>query len=286
MSVKTVLITGATSGIGKASASALGRAGYNLIITGRNNKKGEPFAKELKKKFGTEVDFLKADLSTMSEVRDLCKTVKSKYDKIDVLINNAGARFNGFNKSKDGIELTFATNYFGHFLLTLSLFALLKKSESARIINMSSGAHWKYTLEPDKIIEPEIYDRRKAYGQSKLAMILFTYELSKKISSTKITVNALDPGGVATNLGRNNGLIAWAKHYVSYISRGTLVSPSTAAEAVAYLSTAEELQNISGKFFFRKVMIKSSDASYDKKLSDQLWNLSLDTCGLTFNTNT
>ena len=283
MGRKTALITGATSGIGKATAAALGKAGFNLVLTGRNEQKGNLLTRNINKKYGVTAEFLKADISSISEVKSFCTTVKDKYDNIDVLLNNAGARFQNYFKSKDGIELTFATNYVGHFILTLCLLDLLKKSHDARIINVSSGAHWKASPDINNITNPANYDRRKAYGQSKLALILFTHELSEKLNGTNITVNALDPGGVATNLGRNNGLVALAKHYLSYILRGTLVSPATAADAIVYLSTSDELKNISGKYFFRKKMTKSSEVSYDKKAEEDLWNLSLKIDGLTFN---
>lgn len=283
MGRKTAIITGATSGIGKATAAALGKAGFNLILTGRNEQKGNLLTRNINKKYGVTAEFLKADISSISDVKSFCETVKEKYDNIDVLLNNAGARFQNYFKSKDGIELTFATNYVGHFILTLSLLDLLKKSHGAKIINVSSGAHWKASPDINNIANPSNYDRRKAYGQSKLALILFTHELSEKLNGTNITVNALDPGGVATNLGRNNGLVALAKHYMSYILRGTLVSPATAADAIVYLSTSDEIKNISGKYFFRKEMTKSSEVSYDNKSAEELWNLSLKICGLTFN---
>lgn len=285
MKNKIALITGATSGIGKASAFAFGKAGINLIITGRNEKAGTKLVKQITKRYGIKIEFIKADLSSLNEVRSFCEKIKNKYEALDILVNNAGARFYQYIKSPDNIELTFATNYLSHFLTTLLLFDLLKKSESARIINLSSGAHWNNNIDINNILLPAEYDRRKAYGQSKLAMILFTYELSKRINKKDITVNALDPGGVATNLGRNNGLIAWSKHYISYLSRGTLVTPATAADAVLYLSTSEDLINVTGKFFFRKEMRKSSDVSYDGKLANDLWELSMKTCDITFNEN-
>lgn len=279
----TALITGATSGIGRAGAFALGKAGYNLILTGRSENKGKKLEKIIHKKFGVNADFLKTDISSISEVKELADTIKEKYDKIDVLVNNAGARFYEYLKSRDGIELTFATNYIGHFVLTLSLLDLLKKPGSARIINMASSSHWKAKIDLDEIAGPKNYDRRLAYGASKLAMVLFTYELSGKLNDKNVTVNALDPGGVATNLGRNNGLEAWARHYVSYLIKFKLAMPSTAADAVLYLASSKELKDVSGKYFFRRSITKSSEASYNKKTAEDLWNLSLKIGGITFN---
>ncbi len=283
MLTKTALITGATSGIGKACSMGLGREGFNLIITGRNEKEGNKIARKVKTKYGVNVNFLKADISSISEVNALCDKIKNKYDNIDVLVNNAGARYQHYQKSIDGIELTFATNYLGHFALTLSLLDLMKHVQGARIINVSSSAHWKASIDIDDIKNPKNYDRRTAYGQSKLAIILFTYEISRRLKGTNITVNAMDPGGVATNLGRNDGLISWAKHYIFYLSKRTLISPSKAAKAIVYLSTSKDVENTSGKYYFRKDISKSSALSYNNKLGEELWNLSSNITGSTFN---
>ncbi len=284
MTTRTALITGATSGIGKASSAALAGKGFNLIITGRSEDKGKTIADSLSKRFRVKAEFIKADLSSIRDVRSFCECVKSKYDSIDVLINNAGARFQKFHKSADGFELTTATNYLGHFVLTISLLGLLKKAPSARIINVSSGAHW-LAVDIKNIFNPVNFDRRIAYRQSKLAAVLFSYELSRRLQGTNITVNAMDPGGVATNLGRNDGLIPWARHYAAYILKRSLVSPSTAAKALEYLSTSEELKNISGKYFFREKMTGSSELSYNDKISEELWDLSMKITGLDFNTD-
>ena len=280
MQSKTALITGSTSGIGKATAIALGKAGYNLILTGRNEKRGNKIAKKIQRYSNVHADFIKADISSLNEVKLLADKIKNKYTSLDVLVNNAGARFDAFKKSKDEIELTFATNYLGHFLLTLSLLDLLKKTTNARIINVSSSAHSGSNFNLENIINPKNYNRKKAYGDSKLAQIFFTYKLSKKVNQFNITVNAVHPGGVATNIARNNGIIAWSKHYVSYILKGSLISPSKAAEAIYYLATSKEADNITGKYFNKNEMARTSDISYDPELSDKLWEKSLELCDL------
>jgi NAD(P)-dependent dehydrogenase (short-subunit alcohol dehydrogenase family) len=280
MGSKTAFITGSTSGIGKATAIALGKAGYNLILTGRNDNTGNKIAKKIQKNFNVQADFIKADISSLNEVKLLAEKIKNKYTGLDVLVNNAGARFDTLKKSKDDIELTFATNYLGHFLLTLSLLDLLKNTANARIINVSSSAHSGSNFNLNNIVNPKTYNRKKAYGDSKLAQIFFTYKLSKKVNQFNITVNAVHPGGVATNIARNNGIIAWSKHYVSYILKGALISPSKAAETIDYLATSNEVDKITGKYFNKKVMVKSSDISYDLELSDKLWAKSLELCEL------
>jgi NAD(P)-dependent dehydrogenase (short-subunit alcohol dehydrogenase family) len=275
MNNKICLITGATSGIGKAATFKLTVLGASLILLSRNEKKGEKICDQIRKtNKNTQVKFYKVDISSMKEVRSVVGKIKSDYSNIDVLINNAGARFDKYFKNDEGIELTFATNHLGHFLLTLSLINMLKKSPQGRIINISSSAHWRGTEEVDDIVSPQHYDRRLAYGLSKLSNLYFTYQLSNRLKNTNITVNAVDPGGVATNFSRNNGLFAWAKHYLSYILKRKLISPQTAAETVVYLASSNETTKTTGKYFFEKNEINSSPSSYNKDAALKLWQLS------------
>ena len=279
MQDKICLITGATSGIGKAAALKLADTGASLILLSRNEKKGEKICNQIREKNNTQVKFYKADISSMKQVRNVSEKIKSDFNHIDVLINNAGARFDNYFKNDEGIELTFATNHLGHFLLTLSLIAMLKKSPQGRIINISSAAHANGTEELYDIVAPEHYDRRLAYGRSKLANLYFTYELASRLQSSKITVNAVDPGGVATNFSRNNGIIPWMKHYLSYLLNLKLISPQKASETVVYLASSDEVGRISGKYFFEKKEINSSSASYSKETAMKLWQLSLKLTG-------
>lgn len=279
MQDKICLITGATSGIGKAAALKLADTGASLILLSRNEKKGEKICNQIKEKNNTQVKFYKADISSMKQVRNVSEKIKSDFNHIDVLINNAGARFDNYFKNDEGIELTFATNHLGHFLLTLSLIAMLKKSSQGRVINISSAAHANGTEELYDIVVPERYDRRLAYGRSKLANLYFTYELASRLQSSKITVNAVDPGGVATNFSRNNGIIPWMKHYLSYLLNLKLISPQKASETVVYLASSDEVGRISGKYFFEKKEINSSSASYSKETAMKLWQLSLKLTG-------
>jgi len=281
MNSKICLITGATSGIGKAAAFKLADLDSSLILLSRNKEKGEKICNQIRKRTGSaQVKFYQVDLSSLKEVRRAVEKIKTDFNRIDVLINNAGARFDNFLKNDEGIELTFATNHLGHFLLTLSLIEKLKKSAQGRIINVSSSSHTGVTQELDDIVAPVNYDRRVAYGRSKLANLYFTYELRCKLRNSKITVNALHPGAVATNFRRNSGLLPWAKHYIYYILKRELISPKKAAETIIYLASAKEIKKITGKYFLSKKEIKSSPASYDREAALKLWQLSLKLTGV------
>ena len=278
MQQQICLITGATSGIGNATAIELAKLGYNLILTSRNEVKGNKIAKSISKKYKNKIEFVRTDISSLKNVRKFSEYVKSKYDHIDVLINNAGSRFNNYKKSADGIELTFATNHLGHFLLTLSLIDLLKKSRSARIINVSSSSHAGNAIDLNNIISPKYYDKSFVYGQSKLANVLFTYELAKRLKEESITVNTLDPGSVATNFARNDGLYYWVKHIVYYLLKGELLTPKQGAETVVFLASSPVVEGVSGKYFYKNKEKKSSEHSYDGKAAKQLWDLSIKLC--------
>jgi len=274
MNNKICLITGATSGIGKATAIELAKLGFNLILTGRSEDKGVKLSKSISKKYNVKSVFFRCDISSLSDVRKFAEIVKSKYERLDVLINNAGSRFNDYKKSADGIELTFATNHLGHFLLTNLLLDLLKKSTSPRIINISSSSHGGKKINFEQIAFPKNYDRREAYGQSKLANVLFTYELARRFSTNNITANTLDPGGVATNIGRNDGFFSWAKHRVYYLLKRELLTPKQGAETVVYLASSPDVEGVTGKYFYRKKEKQSSKESYDVEKARELWKLS------------
>ncbi|MEI6126694.1 MAG: SDR family oxidoreductase [Pseudomonadota bacterium] len=278
---KICVITGATSGIGRAAALKLAGISAQLILLSRNASKGRGIADRINSSSGFEKAlFIQTDLSRLSEVRTAAEQIKNRCRRIDVLINNAGARFNDFKKNDDGIELTFATNHLGHFLLTLLLIDHMKASPGGRIINVASDVHRGYTADFDYVHGAGSYDRKAAYGQSKLANLLFTYELARRLADTNITVNALHPGGVATNLGRNNGLKSWLKHYVYYLMKRQLISPSKAAETILYLALSDEVQGVTGKYFAGKKEISSSDVSCDRDAQKKLWDLSDKLCSI------
>jgi len=275
------LITGATSGIGKAAALALAIRNYELILIGRNEEKTKKTCYGIKKKtHNDKVSYFICDLSLLQDVRSTAEKIKNVFDRIDVLINNAGAKYLRHQLTKEGIELTLATNHLGHFMLTLSLIGLLKSSPSPRIINVSSGAHYAGKGVIENILTAHSYDGRKQYSNSKLANVLFTYTLADKLKDRGIVVNAVDPGGVATNFARNNGLWQWMKHRIYYLKKNQLLTPEQGAATLVFLASANNVRGITGKYFVAAKEKKSSEISYDKALQDEIWELSVGLSGI------
>lgn len=272
---KICLVTGATSGIGKATALKLAEMGASLILISRNANKGKIVCEQIKKETNNDnIAFYKLDLSLMKEVKETAQKIHSDFDHIDVLINNAGARFLDHIVTKEGIEQTLALNHLSHFLLTNLLLDRLKESSSARIINISSGTHSSGNGVIENITNSSEYDGRKQYANSKLANILFTYELAGRLENANIAVNAVDPGGVATNFARNNGLISWLRHRIYYLTKGTLLTPKQGCETVVYLATSPEVEGVTGKYFTNKKEVKSSSISYESNIAKKLWEMS------------
>jgi NAD(P)-dependent dehydrogenase (short-subunit alcohol dehydrogenase family) len=286
MNRQICLITGATSGIGKAAAFALAKNNYELILIGRNEAKVKKVCCEIRKKTGNDhVNEFVCDLSMLQDVRRVADKVKNAYNRIDVMINNAGAKILRHQLTKDGIELTLATNHLGHFTLTLSLMGLLKRSQSARIINVSSGAHYASDGVIENILKADFYDGRRQYANSKLANVLFTYALADKLKGRSIGVNAVDPGGVATNFSRNNGLHHWIKHRLYYLKKRQLLTPEQGAATLVYLASANNVMGITGKYFNDLKETKSSDISYDKALQNKIWEFSARLSGIDIEVN-
>jgi NAD(P)-dependent dehydrogenase (short-subunit alcohol dehydrogenase family) len=276
MTGKNCVITGATSGLGKAAARSLGQLGANLVLVGRNERAGTAVVAGLKREDReAQVQFVRADLSDQGQVRSLGQKIAGIFPHIDVLINNAGARFNTYHASADEIEMTIATNHLSHFLLTCQLLEQLLRASAARVITISSGSHSSASSDADWLPAPQAYNRKMAYAQSKLANILFAYELSRRLAGTPVTSNAMDPGGMATNLGRNNGWISWLKHLGYYAMKRQLISPRRSAQTLVYMAMALELDHVSGKYFFQGRPVKSSEDSYDETAANKLWTLSL-----------
>lgn len=272
------MITGATSGIGREMAFALAGLNYSIILVGRNEKKCQTTRKKIIKRSGNkQINFLTADFSDLSRIRNLANEFIKKYPKLDILINNAGVYLMNRSVSVDGYEKTFAVNHLAHFLLTNLLLEKLKTSPAARIINVSSMAHDKRNIDFDDLLYEKNYNGLNAYSRSKLANILFTYELARLLKDTKITVNAFHPGFIATNFGRNNGLIRFVLRRL--IKRGAL-TPAEGADTGIYLATSEEVDQVSGKYFVNKKAVNSSTESYDENLAKELWNKSRELTGL------
>jgi len=269
---KIILITGATSGIGKETAIGLARLGATIIITSRDDLKGEKVRKELIKTTNNKnIHILKCDLASFQSIRNCYMEYKSKYDRLNVLINNAGVWDFKRRESKDGIENIFATNYLAPFLMTNLFLEILKKSSPSRIINVTSGMHYG-TINFNDIEFKNHFSGAKAYRQSKLAMILFTRFLAKKLEGTGVTVNTAHPGMNKTDLGRDAG--GFSKLIFKMMGK----NPKIGAETIIYLASSSNVKNISGEYFAKKKIKKSSKESYNMQLAKKLWNISEEYC--------
>ncbi len=269
---KICMVTGATAGIGLVTALELARKGATVILVGRDKIRCEQSVEKIRQPIPfAKTTYLLADLSSQAEIHQLAEQIKVNYGHLDVLVNNAGGFFLKRQLSTDGIEMTFALNHLNYFLLTHLLMECLAASGSARIVNVSSNAHKKHLLDFDNLQSKSRYHGLKAYGRSKLANILFTYELARRLEGTQITVNALHPGLVSTNIGNNNG---WLISKIwSFITRKGL-TPEQGAATNIYLASTPEVKGISGKYFIQEKAVHSSDASYDLHSAQKLWEIS------------
>jgi NAD(P)-dependent dehydrogenase (short-subunit alcohol dehydrogenase family) len=196
------------------------------------------------------------------------------------LINNAGARNYEYEENEDGIESTFATNHLGHFLLTCLLIDKMKKAPKARVVTVSSGLHAKASAEGDWYFGRADYDGGLAYAKSKLANVMFAYELARRLGHTRVTSNAVNPGVVATNFERNNGFRRWLGFLVGHGLKRRLISARTAAADVVFVAASETIAGVTGKYFVRKRQVESSASSYDIEAARRLWDLSAELSGL------
>lgn len=278
MKDKVVLITGATNGIGRVAALELAKMGARVVIVGRSREKTEAVRQEILAA-GGYADGLLADLSVMDEVRQLAENFRAHYDRLDVLLNNAGAIFARRQITADGLEKTFALNHLSYFLLTHHLLGMLKASAPARIVNVSSDAHRSVQMNFDDLQHENSYGMNgfQAYGRSKLANVLFTYELARRLAGTGVTANALHPGFVATGFGRNMpGLM----NRVMGIMHRFALTPEQGAQTLIYLASSPEVEGITGKYFDKNRPVRSSPASYDETAQKRLWNISERLAGL------
>lgn len=272
MAGRTVLITGASSGIGKATALALATMGAHVAITGRDTARTEAAATEIRAAGGGQVDAFVADLSAQAEVRRLAAEVRRSVARIDVLINNVGGFWNTRHITADGLERTFAVNHLAPFLLTDLLLDRLRDGAVARVVTVSSGAHSMGRIDVDDLQGERAYSGARAYNQSKLANLLFTYELARRLSGTTVTANALHPGVVNTGFGTEDP--ATLQRVVVPFIRYLMKSPGRGAATSIHLATATELEKVSGQYFVHSAPKRSSEASYDRNIAARLWQLS------------
>jgi retinol dehydrogenase-14 len=276
MGEKVCLITGATSGIGKATG--LANMGASVVMVGRDRGRGEAAQAEIKEKStNASVDLMLADLSSQEEIRRLADEFKEAYPRLDVLINNAGLFRSKRITTADGLEMTFAVNHLAYFLLTKLLLDVLKSSAPSRIVNVSSGDHSNGTIDFDDLQGEKRYKGAKAYSQSKLANVLFTYELARRLEGTGVTANSLHPGVVGTNLGSG---VSGAFGFVVRALTPLMKSPEKGAETSIYLASSPEVEGLSGRYFVKKAEARSSDVSYDERLARRLWEVSAELTNL------
>ena len=278
MQGKVCLITGATAGIGLVTAQALAARGATVVAVGRSAAKSAATVAAIVQATGNpNVSYLLADLSVLSEVRKLAAQFTAAHNRLHVLVNNAGAVFIQPEKSADGIEMTWALNHMAYFLLTDLLLDTLKASAPARIISVSSNAHEAGQINFD---DPSRTTGFRAYAQSKLANILFTTELARRLAGTGVTANSLHPGVVATNFGTNNG---WLGRAVRPLFNLVSISAEQGADTMIYLATAPEVAEVSGVYFYKRKATTPAKAAQDSAAAQRLWALSERLAGMPAN---
>ena len=276
MNGRTCLITGATDGIGKEAAIELAKKGCNLILIGRNKKKGEKVVKQIRKVADSyvDIDYFTADLMLMKEVSRVSDEVSRKYPKIDVLLNNVGAYFAFRGLTKEGFERTFALNHLGYFLMTKKLLPLVEKSNYKRIVNVSSSAHYGIDFEFDNLNGEKKYSGFDVYKKSKLANVMFTYELAKRVKDKGITANCLHPGFVSTNFGKNNNFL-W-RNVIRVAMWLTAINVKDGAKTSIHLACSDEVKDITGRFFANCEVKRGSSKAKNEEHNRRLWDISED----------
>ena len=283
MKNKYVLITGANSGIGKAAAKSLAIQGANIIMVCRNKEKGEKARREIIDYAGHDrIDLLTCDLASQKQIRQLAKQVLEKYERLDVLLNNAGLISNTKQLTEDGLEYTFAVNHIAYFLLTNLLLDLIVKTPRSRIVNVSSTAHKMIReIDYDNLQAEKSFDQWQTYSLSKLCNIFFTYTLAEQLKDTDTTVNCLHPGVVNTGFGAN--LKGWMKPAFEKLGKFLFITPEKGAATSIYLSASPQIQGITGKYWNKRKQNRSSKLSYNKEDAQKIWTISEQLCGQSFN---
>jgi NAD(P)-dependent dehydrogenase (short-subunit alcohol dehydrogenase family) len=276
MDGKVCLVTGANSGIGRETALALAKMGATVILVARDPTKGGAALDDIRRASGNEhVELMLADLASLDSVRQLAADFRAKHQQLHVLVNNAGSYNMQRSETKDGFETTFAVNHLAYVLLTTLLLDVLKASAPARIVNVSSASHRGATINFDDLHGNDGYRGLGAYGQSKLANVLFTYELARRLEGTGVTANCLHPGVVMTNFGHNNtGIFGSFFGVYHALARPFLLTPEQGAETSIYLASSPEAEGVTGKYFVKKRPVESNEVSHDIEVAQRLWQVS------------
>jgi NAD(P)-dependent dehydrogenase (short-subunit alcohol dehydrogenase family) len=279
MAGKTVLVTGATGGIGRATALGLATMSAHVAITGRDRGRTEDAAQEIRAAGGGQVEVFVADMSSQAEVRRLADEVLQRLSRIDVLVNNVGGYWNTRHVTADGLEHTFALNHLAPFLLTSLLLDRLQQSAPARVVTVSSNAQALGEIDFDDLQGERSYSGARAYNQSKLANVLFTYELARRLQGAAVTANALHPGVVSTAFGAEDpgGIQRWLVPFM----RPFMKTPAQGAATSIHVASAPDLAQVTGRFFANSKPKRSSARSYDEAAAARLWQVSADLVGLT-----
>ena len=273
MERKVCVITGATSGIGRAAAIGLASPEWHVVLLSRNERAAGSVIRAIQRQ-GASGQFFHVDLTNFDDVRNAAAAICHEHQAINVLVNNAGARFSTYQADAGGVERTFATNHLGHFLLTALLLGRLASASAARVITIGSSAQ-SSSLDAGWLLTADTFERRTAYAISKLANVMFAYELARRLRGTAVTSNALDPGGVATHLGRNNGVVAWLRHLTFYALKRELRTSRDAGADVVPLARDGEYKGLTGMYFHRGKAVRSTPLSYDLQMASTLWTMSV-----------
>lgn len=269
MQGKVCVITGATSGLGLEAAERLAKLGARLVLVGRNRARGDAALARLRGAApGLQVSIYYADLSLMSEQKRVATEIRSAEQRIDVLINNAGALFTSRHETDEGLELTFALNHMAYFIVTNILLDRLQAAGAARIVSTASGAHVGNKLDFDDLQSTEHYSGYRVYGRSKLANILFTRELARRLAGTKVSANCLHPGFVATRFGSGNGLLPRIGLRIAMLGA---IKVEQGAETIVYLASSPEVEGFSGGYYRQRRLAQTSPAGQDFDAARRLW---------------
>jgi retinol dehydrogenase 14 len=281
MKDKICLVTGASSGIGKATALGLARLGAVVVMVCRDRSRGE--AARLGIETASEnhnISMLQADLSLQADIRRLAQDFTAGFSQLHVLVNNAGVAPGQRSLTVDGIETTFAVNYLAPFLLTNLLQEVLKASAPARVVNVAGEFHRKVSIDFDDLMSEVDYNGNRASNKAKLALILFTYELARRLASSGVTANCLHPGAVGTDAPLKDPHLSPFARFMYRLVKPFFLSPEKGAQTSLYLASSPDVEKVSGKYFIKKTAVASSPESYDEETARRLWGISEQLTGI------